>query len=104
MTKQTRLRIKTTGSRAEVLVLVKHPMENGFRQDREISQRIPAGYIERMTFELNGKVMAEAWLGPGVAPDPLTSIVLNEVKSGDRIMVKWNDSQGESGRAEKLIK
>ena len=104
MAKQTRLRLKTTGSRTEVLVLVKHPMESGLRQDHRTSQRILADYIERMTFALNGSVVAEALLGPGVASDPLTGIILNEVKQGDRVTVKWTDSRGESGMAEKSIK
>lgn len=104
MAKQTRLRIKTKGTRAEVLVLVKHPMEKGLQQDSEASQRIPADYIERMIFELNGAVVAEARLGPDVAPDPLTGIMLNDAKPGDRITVKWTDNRGESGIAEKSIK
>lgn len=100
MMEQTKLRLRRNGSRTEVLVLVKHAMETGSRVDHETRLTVPADYIDRMTFALNGKIMAEASLGPGVAADPLTAIALEQVEPGDRVSVEWSDSRGDAGRAE----
>ena len=104
MPKQTKLRIRQNGTRTEVIVLVKHPMETGSRQDDETRRSVSADYIEKMTFELNGVVVAEARMGPGVAEDPLTSITLKKAKSGDRVMVSWIDTRDESGSAEAIVR
>ena len=103
MAKPTKLRVRKSGAGAEVMVLVKHPMESGEQQGDETKQSGSAGYIDKMTFELNGTVVAEARLSPGVAANPLTSIALKKAKSGDIVTVSWIDSQGESGDAETLI-
>ncbi|MEN8133311.1 MAG: thiosulfate oxidation carrier complex protein SoxZ [Pseudomonadota bacterium] len=103
MAKLTKLKIRKSGTRTEVMVLVKHPMETGRQQSDETNQSVPADYIDKMTFELNGAVVAEALLGPGVAADPLTGIALKKAKSGDKVTVSWIDSQGESGSAETII-
>jgi sulfur-oxidizing protein SoxZ len=104
MPKQTKLRIRKNGTRTEVIVLVKHPMETGSRQDDETRRPVPADYIEKMTFELNDVVVAEAWMGPGVAEDPLTSITLKKARSGDKVMVSWIDTRGEGGSAEAIVR
>ena len=104
MPKQTKLRIRKNGTRTEVIVLVIHPMETGSRQDDETRQSVPADYIEKMAFELNDVVVAEARMGPGVAEDPLTSITLNKARSGDKVMVSWIDTRGEGGSAEAIVR
>lgn len=103
MAKLTKLRIRKSGARTRVMVLVKHPMETGWKQGGETKQSVPADYIDKMTFELNGTVVAEAWLGPGVAANPLTSIALKKAKPGDKVTVNWIDSRCESGKAETII-
>jgi sulfur-oxidizing protein SoxZ len=79
-------------------------METGSPQDNETGKSVPADYIEKMIFELNDVVVAEAWMGPGVAEDPLTSITLNKARSGDRVMVSWIDTRGEGGSAEAIVR
>jgi thiosulfate oxidation carrier complex protein SoxZ len=97
--KETLLRLRRRGSRTEVLVLVKHAMEPGSRVDQETGQAVPADYIDRMTFALNGNPVAEARLGPGVAGDPLTAIALESIEPGDEVAVSWRDVQGDTGHA-----
>ena len=101
MEKLTKLRVRKSGTRAEVMVLVKHPMEMGSRWDNETRQE--ANYIEKMIFELNGVVVAEARMGPGVAEDPEAGISLKKAKSGDKVAVSWIDSRGDAGSAETII-
>lgn len=103
MAKQTKLRLRRNDSGTEVMVLVKHAMETGTRVEHDTRLTVPADYIDSMTFALNGKSVAEARLGPGVAADPLTAIMLEAVESGDRVSVVWTDSQGESGHAEVVV-
>jgi sulfur-oxidizing protein SoxZ len=99
----TKLRIRKSGARTEVMVLVKHPMETGSRRDDETRQPLQADYIEKIAFKLNGAVVAEARMGPGVAEDPLTGISLKQAESGDTVSVSWIDTRGETGSAEKVI-
>jgi len=103
MEKLTKLRIRKSGARTEVMVLVKHPMETGSRWGDESRQPVQADYIEKMSFELNGVVVAEVHMGPGVAQDPLTGISLKKAKSGDKVSVSWIDTRGESGSTETII-
>ncbi len=101
MEKLTKLRIRKSGTRTEVMVLVEHPMQTGSRWDDETRQA--ADYIEKMIFELNGVMVAEARMGPGVAEDPLTCISLKKAKSGDKVAVSWIDTRGDAGSAEAII-
>ncbi len=102
MAKLTRLRVRAENGRTKILVLVKHPMETGSRLDEETKTPFPAHFIEQMRFEINGRVVAEAHLGPGVAPNPLTGIAISNARSGDRVTVHWIDNRGESDSAETL--
>ena len=103
MAKLTKLRIRKRDARTEVMVLVKHPMEVYRQRNDETKQPGSGGYIDKMSFALNGAVVAEARLGPGVAADPLTCIALKNAKIGDKVTVRWNDKQGESGSSETII-
>jgi len=101
--KQTRIRTKIDGGVTDVLVLVSHPMETGLRTDPKTKEKIPPHFIQKMIFSLNGKEVAVADLGVGVAKDPLLGIKLKGAKPGDKLKVTWSDNKGESGGEEHTI-
>lgn len=103
MARQTRMRTKPVNGGAEVLVLVNHPMETGQRVDRKTKEKIPAHWIQKMTFTLNGKEVAVADLGVAVSKDPLVGIRVPGAKAGDKVKVTWSDNKGESGSAEATV-
>ena len=94
MSAPTKMRLLRRDGVIEVIVLVSHPMEQGNEP------RGAGNFVESLTFELNGTVVAVAHMGPGVAPNPLTSIALTHAKPGDRVRVHWRDNHGESNYAE----
>lgn len=99
----TKMKIKQAEDGHEVLCLVKHPMETGLRKDSKTGETIPAHFIEIMTFQLNGKTVAEAILGQGVSKDPLIGISIKGAKAGDKVTVAWNDNMGETGGTEATV-
>jgi sulfur-oxidizing protein SoxZ len=102
--KQTKIRTKTQDGVTDVLVLMSHPMETGLRPDpKDKEKKIPAHFIEKVTFTLNGKEVAIADLGPAVSSDPLVGIKLKGAKTGDKLKVTWSDNMGESGSGEATI-
>ncbi len=104
MARQTQIRAQMKDGAAEVRVRVTHPMETGQRVDRNTKQKIPAHYIQKMTFAVNGKQVAVTDLGPAISKDPLVGVRLKGAKAGDKVTVSWSDNKGESGSAEAVIK
>jgi sulfur-oxidizing protein SoxZ len=103
MTSQTKMKTRHVGGQTEVLVWVRHPMEAGRHRDEKTQKLIRPRYIETMVFRLNGEVVAEAYLGPGLAPNPLTTVGLRATHPGDRVTVSWTDNTGDSDRAETTL-
>ena len=103
MARQTRMRTKTQDGATEVLVLVSHPMETGQRVDKKTKEKIPAHFIQKVTFALNGKEVAVANLGVAVSKDPLVGVKLKGAKAGDKVKVTWSDNKGESNNAEATV-
>ncbi len=100
----TKIRTKSQGGVTDVLVLVDHPMESGQRPDpKDKDKKVPAHYIQKLNFSLNGKEIAATDLGPAVAKDPLIGIKLKGAKPGDKIKVTWSDNKGESGSGEATV-
>lgn len=101
---QTKIRTKTQGDVTDVLVLVEHPMETGQRPDpKDKDKKVPAHFIQKLSFSLNGKEIVSTDLGPAVAKDPLIGIKLKGVKAGDKIKVNWSDNKGQSGSGEATV-
>ena len=94
------MRAKTANGETEILVLVDHPMETGQRIDPRTKRRIPAHFIQKMTFSLNGKEFAIADLGYAVSKNPLVKVKVRNAKSGDRVRVTWSDNRGDIGESE----
>ena len=103
MARQTRIRTKPQEGVTEVLVLVSHPMETGQRTDPKTKEKIPAHFIQKMTFTLNGKEVAVADLGTPVSKDPLVGIKIKGAKAGDKVKVTWSDNKGESNSADAVV-
>ncbi|MGB7931971.1 MAG: thiosulfate oxidation carrier complex protein SoxZ [Gammaproteobacteria bacterium] len=103
MTNITRIRARKNGDRTVILALVKHPMETMKAEHAPGNATGPARFIEKMTFLLNGQVVAVADLGPNVDANPLTGISVSGATSGDTVSVAWTDSGGSSGAAETTV-
>lgn len=103
MARTTRMRTKAQDGATEVLVLVNHPMETGQRADPKTKEKIPAHWIQKMTFALNGKEVAVADMGVAISKDPLVSVKIKGTKAGDKVTVTWNDNKGETGQAEATV-
>jgi sulfur-oxidizing protein SoxZ len=103
MARQTRIRTKTQDGATEILVLVNHPMETGQRVDPKTKEKVPAHFIQKMAFTLNGKEVAVADLGVAVSKDPLVGVKLKGAKAGDKVKVTWSDNKGESNNAEAAV-
>lgn len=90
-------------SEAELLVLIRHPMENGFRVDQQTGGRIPAHHIQQITVEHRQQVVVTLAVGGGVSQNPLLGFLIPDARPGDRVRVHWQDNQGESGEAEATV-
>lgn len=101
--KRTRIRAKTTDDgNTEVFVLINHPMETGLRTNPQTKEKIPAHFIQKVSFLVNGKEVAVADTGIAVSKDPLLSIRL-KAKNGDKIKVMWSDNLGEKDETEIVL-
>lgn len=78
-------------------------METGQRINRKTTKKIPAHYIQKMVFRLNGQQVAVADMGSGISRQPLIAVRLKGTQSGDTISVNWTDNMGESGSANTII-
>ena len=99
----TKIKVKKQDDGALVLTLVKHPMETGQRVDSKTKKKVPAQYIQKMSFYLGGKKVAEANLGPAVSKDPLIGVKIPNAKSGAKVKIDWSDNKGQSGSAEATV-
>lgn len=102
--KRTRVLTKAADDGStEVVVLISHPMETGLRVNPQTREKIPAHFIQKIIFLLNGMEVAVADTAQGVSKDPLISIRLKDAKRGDKIKVAWSDNLGEKNETEITI-
>jgi sulfur-oxidizing protein SoxZ len=99
-----RMRVRDLGDNtAELMVLVKHPMETGLRKDKVTKKIVPAHFIQKMIVLHNGKEVSDADLGIAISANPIMGFGLKNAKTGDKVKVSWSDNKGESGDAEMSI-
>jgi len=83
----------TPGQIFEVRMLIRHPMETGFRHD-DVGKVIPQNIITEVTCRYNGVEVFRADLFPGIAANPYLSFFLTAGTSGE-LEVTWNDDAGQ---------
>lgn len=104
MARLTKVKTRPKAGKTEILVLVNHPMETGNRINKKTKKKIPAHYIQKMTFDVGGKQVAEVNLGPAVSKNPLVGIRVKKSAKGTKVVVKWTDNKGERGSANASVR
>jgi len=99
----TKIKTRPKDGATEILVLVNHPMETGQRVDAKTKEKIPAHWVQKLTVELNGKIVADVDLGIAVSKDPLLAVAVKGAKNGDKVKVSWSDNKGEKGGADAAV-
>ncbi|MFQ5995839.1 MAG: thiosulfate oxidation carrier complex protein SoxZ [Acidiferrobacterales bacterium] len=99
----TRIETRSRADATEILCRINHPMETGHRTSHGNSKKVPAHFIQKIAFELNGEQVAEVHVGTGIAADPLLMIRVKGVRSGDAVTVRWTDNWGERGGASTTV-
>lgn len=77
----------------EVRILIRHPMETGFRHD-DVGKTIVQNVINQLTCRYNGVEVFRADLFPGIAANPYLSFFTTATTSG-KLEVSWSDDSGQ---------
>jgi sulfur-oxidizing protein SoxZ len=83
------------GELVEIRLLIRHPMETGFRYDN-VGQSIPKNVINQLICHYNGAEVLRAEFSSGIAANPYLSFYIRAEQSGE-IEVSWQDDAGEHG-------
>jgi sulfur-oxidizing protein SoxZ len=97
-----KIRAKLNGDVTEIKVMMAHPMENGQRKDGA-GNAIPPHYIQSITVEVGGKVVIQGQTGTSVSRNPVFGFKVKGAKAGDKVVIKWHDSKGESRSDEATV-
>jgi sulfur-oxidizing protein SoxZ len=103
MARRTRIKTRQRNGVTEILCLIDHPMETGGRIDTRTNRAVPAHFIQKLIFEVNGRQVAEADVGTAVAQDPVFIVRVRGIRSGDSIRVRWTDNRGDKGGASTFV-
>jgi sulfur-oxidizing protein SoxZ len=97
-----RIRAALAGDEVTVRVLMSHPMEAGNRKDAA-GATIPAHFIKDVEATHNGKSVLKAMFSGAVSQNPFLSFKFKGAAKGDKVVVKWVDSKGETRTDEAAI-
>ena len=102
MAEPMRIRAGVSGDTTTVRVLMQHPMESGNRQD-SAGATIPAHFIKDVEASHNGKTVLKAVFSGSVSQNPFLSFKFKGGAKGEKVVVKWTDTQGASRTDEATI-
>lgn len=86
----------------EVKVLISHEMETGQRKD-SAGAVVPAWFIKELTAKHNDKVVLSSEFGSSVSKNPYLAFKFKGGAKGDKIVVSWVDSKGDTRTDEAAI-
>ena len=84
------------GQPFEVRVLIRHPMETGYRTD-DVGQSIPRNVIREFACRYNTEVVFAATMSSGIAANPYLRFFVTARESGE-LSFEWVDDAGVRGR------
>jgi len=83
------------GEPFEVRILIRHPMETGYRTD-EYGKAIPRNVIRSFACRYNGEPVFTARLGSGIAANPYLRFFVTAREAGE-LVFEWIDDGGVRG-------
>jgi sulfur-oxidizing protein SoxZ len=83
------------GKPFEVRIIVRHPMETGYRTD-ESGKSIPRNVIRSLSCRYNGDLVFSARLSSGIAANPYLRFFVTAKESG-QLAFDWVDDSGARG-------
>lgn len=99
-----RLEVPSRARRGEAIpvrIIIKHPMETGFRRDDE-GRVVPKNVVGRFVCRCNGEEVFRAELGSGISVNPYLQFFTLVLVSGE-IECEWWDDAGEQGSARAAV-
>ena len=103
MSSTIRLKTKSRGNITTVRAIIRHPMETGFRVNKDLGELIPAHYINLVTVKHNGQIILSCDWSRAVSKNPYLSFMFEGTKVGDKLELSWTDTKGETDTFETLI-
>ena len=95
MASSIRVRAILNGETTEVQTLIQHPMDSGFVKDAK-GEIIPPHFIQRLTFEYDGRNVFVADWGAAVSKDPYVKFSFKGGNKGGDLKVSWIDNKGKT--------
>ena len=89
------------GETVEIKILLQHPMETGFRTDRD-GARIPRNIIHSLSCRYLGDEVFGVELFPAVTANPFFAFTLVADRTG-AVEFLWVDEEGTEHREERLL-
>ena len=83
------------GQPFEVRVLIRHPMETGYRMD-DLGKSVPRNVIRTFACRYNGDAVFSALLSSGIAANPYLRFFVTARESG-QLTIEWLDDGGVRG-------
>jgi len=80
------------GQVVEIKTMLSHPMETGFRPDKE-GKLYPRDIISRFECELDGAIIFAADLHPAISANPFLTFTMLAERSGE-VTFRWKDDRG----------
>ncbi|MCP1675278.1 sulfur-oxidizing protein SoxY [Natronocella acetinitrilica] len=101
---QARVRVPgsvRSGEAAEVLTMINHPMETGFREGSD-GETLPRHIVQSFVMEMDGETVFRVELHPSLSANPYLRFHVKPRSSGT-VTMTWEDDQGETTREEASI-
>lgn len=102
-TESHKMRARMKDGKAEIKLLINHPMETGTRKDPATGLVIPRYFIRELVCEHNGKPVLRTQWNWGIARNPFLSFRIRTARSGDTIRVWWVDDRGMEDGVEGVV-
>lgn len=87
----------------QVKAIIFHPMETGLRKDKETGKVIPAKYITKVIAKHGDKVILDSNWGSAISKNPFMSFSFRGGKTGDKVVISWEDNEGQTGEGETTV-
>ena len=102
MAEPMKIRANVVGDSTEVKVLMNHEMETGQRKDAQ-GKTIPAWFIQNVTATYGNRTVLAAQWGPAVSKNPFLSFKFKGGAKGEKVLITWTDSRGDTRTDEATI-